>query len=390
MPPTVDTRAIEPAALEKLAILNGLRTSFSSMAEMIAVRAQEIPDRVHVLHYERAFTYAQTNSKANRVAHFLKDQGVRKGDIVSVMILNAPEIYDAMFGAQKIGAVAGLINFALKGPEIAYVLDHSRPKVVFVGSDFMPDFATGYAGAAHKPVVVEVKTAAEHTEQPAQITLEEILTRYPDDEALVELSPDDPFLMLYSSGTTGRPKGIMITHRNQLSICRDMARLGIFQGHDTMLVLLPMFHTNPICVWSFPIVFCGQTICIRKAFSPADFWPAIVDNGITVVMGVPAMYNYVFYSIDPAIVDRSRLKLRWAFCGAAPLSVDLIRGFKERFEVDIIEGYGLTEGTGISTVNPPGGVRKIGSVGIALPEQRIAILDEKSAELAGPIPCKAT
>jgi long-chain acyl-CoA synthetase len=252
--------------------------------------------------------------------------------------------------------------------------------VVFVGSDFMADFARGLAQAAHKPFVVEVETDAAHSEDPAQITLQEILDRYPDDEALADIGENDPFLMLYSSGTTGRPKGIMITHGNQLSICRDMARLGIFSSGDTMLILLPMFHTNPICVWTFPILFCGQTVCIRKSFSPADFWPAILDNGVTIVMGVPAMYNYVYYSIDPAIVDRSQLKLRWAFCGAAPLSVDLIKGFKERFDVDIIEGYGLTEGTGISTVNPPGGKRKIGSIGLALPEQRVAILDEAFKE----------
>jgi long-chain acyl-CoA synthetase len=371
----------EPPALESLPFLNGLRKSFRSVAEMVTVRAKEIPDRLHVSHYQRRFTFAQTNRKANRVAHFLKDKGVRKGDIVSIMVLNAPEIYDAMFGAQKIGAVAGLINFALKGPEIAYVLDHSRPKVVFVGSDFMADFARGFDLADHKPIVVEVQTETVYNENPAQTTLSDILGRYPDDETLVDQAPDDPFLMLYSSGTTGRPKGILISNRNQLSVCEDMARLGLVQGNDAMLILLPMFHTNPICVWTFPMIFCGQTVCIRKAFSPADFWPAIIENGITIVMGVPAMYNYVYYSIDPSAIDRSQLKLRWAFCGAAPLSVDLINGFAERFGVDIIEGYGLTEGTGIATVNPPRGRRKIGSVGLPLSQQRIAILDEALAGL---------
>ncbi len=367
--------------LDALPFLKGLRTSFTSLAEMIAVRAEEIPDRRHVLFGDECRTYAQTNQNADRVANFLIDRGVRKGDIVSLMIMNSPQIYDVMFGAQKIGAVAGLLNFSLKGPEIAYALDHARPRVVFVGEAFMDEFVKGYHAATHKPMVVEVVGDGVRREEMSQTTLADILAQYPDDAAFASQGLDDPALMLYSSGTTGRPKGIMISNGNQLSICRAMARLGLVQGDDTMLILLPMFHTNPICVWTFPMTFCGQTLCIRPAFSPKDFWPAILDNGVTILMGVPAMYNYVYYSIDPSQVDRSRLNLRWAFCGAAPLSVDLIKGFKERFNVEIVEGYGLTEGTGISTVNPPLGRRKIGSIGIALPEQEVRILDDDLNEL---------
>ncbi len=371
----------ETPALDALPFLKGLRTSFSSLAEMIATRAEEIPERVHVLYYDQSRTYAQTNHNANRVANYLKAQGVRKGDVVSLMIMNSPQIYDAMFGAQKLGAIAGLINFALKGPEIAYTLDHARPRVVFVGKSFMADFAQGYETASHKPVVVEVDTDASQRASISRTTLSEILAQYPDDEALVVQAPDDPTLMLYSSGTTGHPKGILISNANQLAICQSMSRLGIMQGEDTMLILLPMFHTNPICVWSYPLIYAGQTVCIRKSFSPNDFWPAITDNGVTILMGVPAMYNYVYYSIDPATVDRSKLKLRWAFCGAAPLSVDLIEGFKERFNVEILEGYGLTEGTGIATVNPPLGRRKVGSVGVALPGQEVRIIDDNLKEM---------
>ena len=363
-------------SMKDLNFLNGMQTEFSSIAEMISVRSQEIPDKICVSYYDEKISYLQIQKRSNRVANFLLNQGIKKGDVVSLLVMNSPQVYDCMFGIQKLGAVASSINYALKGPEFAYLLDDSKPKIVFVGSEFMTEFAKGYAMAVNKPLIVEVETETDHQENLSKFTLKSIMKDFSDETILVPQQPDDPFLLLYSSGTTGQPKGILLTNKAQFSICRDIARIGIVQGNDVMLILLPMFHTNPICVWTYPLMFCGQTLCIRKAFSPEDFWPAIVDNNVTILMGVPAMYTYVYYSIDPSAINTKELNLRWAFCGAAPLSVDLIKGFKEKFAVDIIEGYGLTEGTGIATANPPNGVRKPGSIGISLPEQTIDILDD--------------
>jgi len=366
--------------LKELSFLKDKRIDFESVAEMFLTRVNENPDKPYVLFYNDVITYRQVNQRANKVAHFLKAKGVAKGDVVSVLIMNSPEVYYAMFGIQKLGAVAGSINFMLKAPEIAYLLDDSKPKIVFVGSEFMPEFAKGYELALHKPEVVEVVTSKEHSINMNQEKLADILKNYPDAETIVPQQKEDPFLLLYSSGTTGKPKGILLSNKGQLSVCRDMSAIGIFQEGDVMLLLLPMYHTNPICVWTFPVAFAGQTISIRKAFSPTDFWPSIIDHKATVLMGVPAMYNYVFYSVDSDTIDRSKLKLRIAFCGAAPLSVELIKGFKERFNVEIIEGYGLTEVTGLSTVNPPLGRRKAGSIGQAIPGQEIKIMDDANNE----------
>jgi len=366
------------ARLEELPYLQGRQLNFNSIAEMIYTRVQEDPAATHVLFYDQVITYAQTNQRSNQVANYLKENGVQKGDIVSIMVLNSPEIYYTMFGAQKLGAVAGAINYMLKGPEIAYVLNDSKPKVAFVGSEFMKDFAAGYELAGHKPIVVEVATGVPHDSQIAVCKLEEILASYPEIETLVPQMPEDPFLLLYSSGTTGVPKGILLPNRAQLSVCRDMNRIQLFHGRDIMMIILPMFHTNPLCVWTYPLIYGGHTVCIRKNFSPLDFWPAVMQYGVNVVFGVPAMFNYIFNAADPKIIDRDKLKLRYAFSGAAPLPVELIRGFKDKFNVDILEGYGLTEVTGVSTVNPPLGKKKAGSVGLNYPEQEVAVMDDNN------------
>ncbi len=371
----------EPVIQDQLPLLQGRRTAFESVAEMITIRAQEIPDSTLVRFYDQTITYAQINAQANRVANFLKNRGIGKGDVVSLLISNSPEVYIVMFGIQKLGAIAGSINFMLKGPEIAFLLDDSLPDIVFVSSEFLPEFTHGRELADHKPEVIEVKTAAGKGTDTEFEELSFILDQYPSDEALVPQKASDPFLLLYSSGTTGQPKGILLKNGGQLSICRAMNSIGLFNPDDVMLILLPMFHTNPICVWTYPIIYCGQTLCIRKAFSPDDFWPSITENRVSVLMGVPAMYNYVYYSIDSSTIDQSALRLNFAFCGAAPLSVDLIKGFEKKFNVEIVEGYGLTECTGVSTVNPPQGKRKPGSIGIALPEQEIKIMDDDNREL---------
>ncbi len=371
-------RFIRPTTpLQDLGTLKGKKIYFDSIAEMLTHRAREIRDIAQVLYYDQVITYAQVNERANRVANYLKEKGVVKGDTVSVMVLNSPEIYYTMFGAQKLGAIAGAINYMLKGPEIAYVLEDSKPRVAFVGSEYMTEFAKGWQLSRHKPVVVEVETGIDHGETIKEETLKAILDHYPADECLVPQSLDDPFLLLYSSGTTGMPKGILISNRNEFSICQNLAELGLYQSGDVLMIILPMFHTNPLCVFTYPPSYQGLTLCIRKSFSPSDFWPSLTQYGVTILMAVPTMYSYVFNAVDPETIEYDKLKLRYAFAGSAPISLDLVRGFKEKFGVQIIDGYGLTEVTGVSTLSfntPENWI----SIGTPLGGQEVEIMDDNN------------
>ncbi len=361
--------------LAEVPMLTGRQLDFENIAEMFLTRVRERPDDPLVYFYDDVITYAQVNDRANAVANYLKGKGVKKGDIVSVMVLNAPEIYYTMFGAQKLGFVTGAVNYMLKGPEIAYVLEDSRPRVVFVGSEYMEEFAKGLRLSAHKPVVVEVVTDVQHAENIAETTLAEILRTFPSDECLVPQAADDPVMLMYSSGTTGMPKGILLSHRNELCICKGSAMFGRSEPGDVFMIVLPMFHVNPLCVWTYPIIYQGLSVCIRKSFSPKDFWPAILRYGVTTVQGVPAMFFYVYNAIDPASIDFSRMKLRMAFTGAAPMPVELIHGFKEKFGIEVVDGYGLTEATGVSTTCS-GIPENIGSIGMAYPGLEVEIMDD--------------
>jgi long-chain acyl-CoA synthetase len=361
--------------LDELATLRGKRLEFDSMAEMVVVRAREIPNAPLVYYYDDVITYRQVNDRANSVAHYLQEKGVKKGDIVSVMVLNSPDIYYTMFGAQKLGAIAGGINYMLKGPEIAYALKDSRPRVAFVGSEYMEEFAKGWQLSTHKPVVVEVVTGIDHEAHISETTLKEILAKYPSTECLVPQKPDDPFILLYSSGTTGMPKGILLSNRNELAICKGGSSYGRTLPGDVFMIILPMFHVNPLCVWTYPTIFQGQAICIRKIFKPTDFWPSLTRYGVTTVQGVPAMYSYIYNAADPKTIEFDKLKLRMAFTGAAPMPVELTRGFKEKYGVEVVDGYGLTEATGVST-SSSGIPENLGSIGMAFPGLEVEIMDD--------------
>jgi len=362
--------------LEQLATLKGRKLEFDSIAEMFLTRVRETPARPLVYYYDDVITYADVNNRANAVAHFLQEQGVKKGDVVSVMILNSPEIYYTMFGAQKLGAITGAVNYMLKGPEIAYVLEDSKPKVAFVGSDYMEEFAKGWNLSKHKPVVVEVVTGVAHSARISETTLEDILAKYPTEETLAGgQTLDDPVMLLYSSGTTGMPKGILLSNRNELCICKGKALFGTSLPGDVFMIVLPMFHVNPLCVWTYPTIYQGLSLCIRKTFSPSDFWPSLTRYGVTTVQGVPAMYAYIYNAADPKTIEFDKLKLRMAFTGAAPMPVDLIHGFKEKYGVEVIDGYGLTEATGVSTTSS-GIPENIGSIGMPFPGLEVEIMDD--------------
>jgi len=224
---------------------------------------------------------------------------------------------------------------------------------------------------------VEEVTDTRHEARIAQTTLAEILEVYPADEALVPQTPGDPFMVLYTSGTTGYPKGVLLSNGNQFSVCKDMARFGVNRPDDVFMIIAPMFHTNPLCVWSYPYTYQGLSLVIRKRFSPEDFWPSILRYGVTIVWGVPAMYMYVLNLVDPATIDQSKLKLRFAFSGGAPIPPELIRDFQEKFAVQVIDGYGLTEVTGVST-SSLGAPFKAESIGQQFFSQEIEIMDDEN------------
>ncbi|WP_135459425.1 AMP-binding protein [Mycobacterium sp. DL99] len=288
-----------------------------------------------------------------RAAAALRSVGVGPGDVVALKLPNRAEFVVTLFAAWRLGAVVTPISPTLVAAEMAYQVADARSKVLVVDDDT----------AAEVPV----------------LTLDDLAAGSADPVAPVEISDDALALLIYTSGTTGRPKGVMLDHANVNAMC-DMVIQGFeLTEADHSLLILPLFHVNGIVVSTLSPLIAGGRTTIAGRFNPATFFEHIETTRATYFSAVPTIYTML--AGLPAEVQPDASSVRFAVCGAAPASVELLERFERRYGIGLIEGYGLSEGSCASTGNPLHGKRKPGTVGIPLPGQEIRIVDGSGATL---------
>ncbi|MFC9833409.1 class I adenylate-forming enzyme family protein [Rhodococcus sp. NPDC127530] len=291
-------------------------------------------------------TYRQFADRVDAFATQLTDNGVRSGDVVAVMLPNRAELLVALMAAWRIGSTATPVNPTFTAVEAEY------------------QFAD-----AEAVLVVNEGPGAPSGGRPTIAVADMATTPRPNWAPDSGPSGDDIALLIYTSGSTGRPKGVMLTHDNLQFMSSSMVEHFSLTAADHCLLVLPLFHVNAICVSFLAPMLAGGQLSVTGRFSPARFFDDVARLRPTYFSAVPTIYA-LLVSQD-TVGDTS--SLRFAVCGAAPISKELLDRAEQRFGLVIVEGYGLTEGTCASACNPPGGVRKLGTVGPALPGQRIAI-----------------
>ncbi|WP_433709211.1 class I adenylate-forming enzyme family protein [Nocardia sp. CA-084685] len=290
-----------------------------------------------------------------KYADRLSQAGIGVGDVVAVMLPNRLELIVAMFATWRLGAAATPIAPSLTPAEVQYQLTDSRARVLVCVDD-------GESGNVHAPQRLSVPE------------LDRYEGRVGGGEA-TEFSNDALALIIYTSGTTGRPKGVELTHANIMAMAETMVAGMRLTADDHSLLILPLFHVNGIVVSVLSPLLAGGQTTIAGRFSPRTFFDRVEAARPTFFSAVPAIYAML--SALPAEIRPDTSSVRFALCGAAPMPVELLTRFEERYGVPIYEGYGLSEGTCASTGTPLGGVRKPGTVGIALPGQEIAVVDSE-------------
>lgn len=348
-------------------------TTPENLRELIELHLADRPDQTFIYWRDEEISYRTLNEGANRVANGLRALGVGKGDVVSVYLPNCPEFFYTWFGIVKLGAVFGPVNAMFKGDEVRHVLSDSGA-VMAVTSQALLD--TIKAARGECPALREVICL--EGQAPGAMAFEELMEQPPELEP-VALARDDLTAIVYTSGTTGRPKGAMLSHFNY--VWDTMAAVDVMPiqpGQDRLGLILPLFHVNAQ-VTSLSQLYVGGAVAMWERFSPSDFWETVQHYRPTTFSAVPTMLSILLAVPRPEGLDTS--SLRYVICGAAALPLDIFERFEETFDLRILEGYGLTEATCVSSLNPYWGIRKVGSIGLPLRGQPMKIVDDNMNEL---------
>ncbi len=351
-----------------------MKIPFSSISDMVIRQADAREDKPVIRFYERDISYRELERRSAAVAAGLGSLGVKKGDRVCILMENSPEYYFAYLGIIRLGAIAGPVNCWWQTKEIEYLFrDSGAVAVIF-------DFAYRTHVETIRGRAPALKHLIERGGDGAFISFEE-MTGKDTSPPTVEIAMDDVSTIVYTSGTTGNPKGVLLTHGNILTNSFQAGLLANIREDDVVMCFLPLFHVNGLVITGTAPMCAGAQIVLRKGFSAGEFWECVSKYRVTIFSGVPTVYQILLNT--PASENADVSSLRYGVCGAAPMPVETIRKFEETFNMIIIEGYGLTEATAGATANPINGVRKIGSIGIPFAESEVRLFDDDDREVPG-------
>ncbi|MFO0986354.1 MAG: long-chain-fatty-acid--CoA ligase [Alphaproteobacteria bacterium] len=336
-----------------------------NIGRLLARRALLDGDRLALVSEERRLSFRDLNGEACRAAHALAASGVRAGDRVAALMRNGPDYVALYYGAAKIGAILCAINWRLAAQEIDYILGDSEPKLLVHGTEFAPAISAGGRRG--------LSASAAETGWRAQIAAA------PAQEPQAAVGGGEPLVLVYTSGTTGRPKGAVLTHNQMYWASATMAASHDYRPGDVNLVPTPLFHVGGL---SFATLFVhmGATLVLPRAWEPGAVLALIAKERINHFFAVPAMVRSLLEHPDFATADLS--SLRWILCGGARVPPELIASAGQR-GIPVQQTYGATETAGPATlVDLAHASAKAGSAGLPYFHTELRIVDAAGAELA--------
>ncbi len=348
-------------------------------ADLLSKRAHLTPDREALLELEtgRRFTYFQLNARANNAANFLSEKlGVGKGDRVSILAQNSVTYLELFYGLAKIGAVFAPLNWRLVARELAYIVNDCGSKVLICG----PEYAMTLA-EMRSEIDVEHLVSLEGAHIPGSWRYEEEVASASDKEpARPALDGEDAHCILYTSGTTGRPKGAIIPHRQVLWNCINTVISWGLTENDVSPVFTPLFHAGGLFAFLTPLFYLGGRIILARSFDAGESMRVIIEEGCTVILGVPTLFQIWLDSPEFASADFSRV--RFFISGGAPCPPPLMDTWRVKKGIVFRQGYGLTEvGPNCFTMTDEDSVVKSGSVGKPIFHSQMRLVDENGNDV---------
>ena len=338
---------------------------------------------------EMTLTFSQINAAANQIANGLIKQGLKRGDKIAISCLNLPYFPMVYYGILKMGCVVVPLSVLLKTDEIQFHLENSDSKAYFCfdGTADLPMAKMGHeafdnAACCEQFFHIMAKPSDTST-FPNTITMTQLMAQESNQFDSLSTSAEDTAVIVYTSGTTGQPKGAELTHSNLVMnamVCQEFMRLF---PEDTQLVTLPLFHIFAMTVQMNMAIYKGVHSILLPRFDANDAADLMIKHSINVFVGVPTMYWGLINGVD----DKEKLtiiaqNLRMAVSGGAALPVNVLEEFKTIFNLDILEGYGMSEGSPVVTFNQPDVGYKPGSIGTPIWGVQVKLIDDNGNEVA--------
>jgi long-chain acyl-CoA synthetase len=340
-----------------------------NLASLLSESTGRSPENPAIRLGEVELSFGELDDRSARLATLLREKGIEPGDRVGVMLPNVPEFPVAYYGVLRAGGVVVPMNVLLKRREIAFYLEDSGAKLLLAWHGFAAEALAGATDAGAETIEVE----------PASFAA--MLAERESEPGLVDTAEDDTAVILYTSGTTGKPKGAELTHLNLLRNADVSSRTTseISQG-DVVLGALPLFHSFGQTVSMNASLMVGACLTLIPRFDPGEALATMQRDGVTHFYGVPTMYGALLHHPGRDSFDTAALRI--CITGGASMPVEVLRGFEEAFGAKVMEGYGLSETSPVACSNHPDRERKAGSIGTPIEGVEMQVVDENDHPVA--------
>ena len=348
-----------------------------SLPELLKLSVQAFPSQTAISFQGRTIDFKTFDHDSDCVAAFLCAKSIAKGDRVGLYCVNSDAYAIAYFGIVKAGATVVPLNLMLNPKEVEFILNDAGIRALVYDEVFAG--AVDIFRSSIKTLDFCIRIGGDVTNEDDD--WREVVNCDENLPAITFEPAEDVAVILYTSGTTGRPKGAMLTHQNLAYNARNTCQaMRINIGEDAMLVVLPMFHSFAATVGMLMPLLHGCRVIPLPKFEPETLVNTIARERATVFLGVPSMYSVLLRLPEEATAKLE--SLRFCVSGGAAMPVELMNQFESRYGVLIYEGDGPTECSPVTCVNPVDGLRKVGSVGLPIPSVEMVILDDRGVELA--------
>ncbi|WP_099157309.1 fatty acid--CoA ligase family protein [Virgibacillus ndiopensis] len=355
-----------------------------NLSDQLSITARNHPNKTAFVFQNQKTSYMELEGAVTKFASQLCELGYQRGDHIALVVGNSPYYVIGLYGALRLGAVVIPINPLYTAHELSYILKNGDVKAVITMDILLEKFeaiAENLPGVDHY-ISCETGTDISLKNRTLSVKLKPFTEMVEEGSLMFDkpkLNEEDTAIILYTSGTTGQPKGAMLTHKNLFSNAKDVADYLSINGDDRVIAALPMFHVFCLTVALNAPLMNGGTVLIMPKFSPQEVFRIANEYNATIFAGVPTMYNYLLQSADGKNVDLGEIRL--CISGGAAMPVALLKNFEKEFGVMVSEGYGLSEASPVTCFNPLDRPRKPGSIGRNILHVENKVVDEFGEEV---------